>query len=177
MSPVPTARRGVSPLAWAAYAVAAVVIALDQLSKWWVLGPLDLPTRGQVRLFPPWLNLTLTHNPGVSFRLLAGGALSRWGLTAFSVIVAVALGAWASRTSKRLQALGIGLIMGGALGNAFDRARLGMVTDFVDVSAALPFFPWIFNVADSAITVGVAVLLLESVLTPTPATTAPEKPA
>ena len=156
-------------LGWLAYGLAASTIAIDQLSKWWVLGPLDLPSRGQVRLLPPLLNLTLTHNPGVSFGLLNAGALSRWGLTLFSVLVAGALAVWAARADKRVQALGLGLIMGGALGNAVDRVRLGVVTDFVDVSQALPFFPWIFNVADSAITVGVAVLLLESVLAPSPA--------
>ena len=167
----------VSPLGWAAYAAAAVVIALDQLSKWWVLGPLDLPARGQVAVLPPLLRFTLTHNPGVSFGLLNAGALSRWGLTLFSVVVAGALAVWAARADKRVQSLGLGLIIGGALGNAVDRLRLGVVTDFVDVSAALPFFPWIFNVADSAITVGVAVLLLESVFAPAPAKGAPEKPA
>ena len=167
----------VSPFGWAAYALAAVVIGLDQLSKWWVLGPLDLPARGQVRLLPPILNLTLTHNPGVSFGLLNAGALSRWGLTLFSVAVAGALAVWAARADKRVQAAGLGLIIGGALGNALDRVRLGVVTDFVDVSGALPFFPWIFNVADSAITVGVVLLLLESVFTPSPAGRAPEKPA
>ena len=169
--------RRISPLGWAAYAAASAVIALDQLSKWWVLGPLDLPARGQVRVAPPWLSLTLTRNSGVSFHLLAGGALSRWGLTLFSVMVAGALAVWAARADKRVQALGIGLIIGGALGNALDRLRLGMVTDFLDVTAALPFFPWIFNVADSAITVGVVLLLLESVLAPSPAGSAPEKPA
>ena len=172
--------RRISPLAWGAYALAAVVVGLDQLSKWWVLGPLDLPVRGQLRLLPPWLNLTLTRNPGVSFSLLNAGALSRWGLTLFSVVVAGALGVWAARAEKRVQALGLGLIMGGALGNALDRVRLGVVTDFLDVSAGLPFFPWIFNVADSAITAGVVLLLAESLLTPAPAkgaASAPEKPA
>lgn len=169
--------RRVSRLGWAAYALAVLVIALDQLSKWWVLGPLDLPLRGQVAVAPPLLRFTLTHNPGVSFGLLSAGALSRWGLTVFSAGVAAALGWWAARADKRLQALGLGLIIGGALGNALDRVRLGVVTDFVDVSGALPFFPWIFNVADSAITVGVVVLLLEGVLTPSPRRAAPEKPA
>ena len=169
--------RRVGPLAWAAYATAGVVIVLDQLSKWWVLGPLDLPSHGQLRVLPPFLNFTLTHNPGVSFGLLNAGALSRWGLTLFSVLVAGALAVWAMRAEKRVQALGIGLIIGGALGNALDRVRLGVVTDFVDVSAALPFFPWIFNVADSAITVGAVVLLVESLLAPSTPKAAPEKPA
>ena len=167
----------ISRLGWAAYFLALAVVALDQLSKWWVLGPLDLPSRGQVAVAEPWLRFTLTHNPGVSFGLLNGGALSRWGLSLFSVVVAGALAVWAARAEKRIQAAGLGLIIGGALGNALDRVRLGVVTDFIDVSGALAFFPWIFNVADSAISVGVALLLLESVLAPSPAKSAPEKPA
>lgn len=171
----------VTRLGWAAYAVAVVAIVLDQLSKAWVLGPLDLPSRGQVSVVEPWLRFTLTHNSGVSFSLLKGGALSRWGLSLFSIVVAGALATWAARAEKRIQAVGLGLIMGGALGNALDRVRLGVVTDFIDVSGALAFFPYIFNVADSAISVGVALLLLDSVLTPSPAKSpagaAPEKPA
>lgn len=158
---------------WAAYALAAAVIALDQLSKAWVLGPLDLPARGQVPVLPPFLNFTLVHNTGVSFHLLAGGELSRWGLTVFSLAVAAALAGWARRTDKAVQAAGLGLIMGGAVGNAVDRIRIGHVTDFIDVSGL--HFPWVFNGADSAINVGVALLLLDSVLAPKPA--APEKPA
>ena len=171
----------VSRLGWAAYALAALVLALDQISKGWVLGPLDLPSRGQVSVVEPWLRFTLTHNSGVSFNLLKGGALSRWGLSLFSVVVAGALATWAARAEKRIQAAGLGLIMGGALGNALDRVRLGVVTDFVDVSGGFAFFPWIFNLADSAISVGVALLLLESLLTPpgakAPSRSAPEKPA
>ena len=170
---LPRAARGAGnagrpPLALAAYALAAAVIALDQISKWWVLGPLDLVSRGQVPLLPPALNLTLVHNAGVSFGLLTGGAASRWGLTVFSLAVAAALAWWARRADKRLTAAGLGLIMGGAVGNAADRARLGHVTDFIDASGL--HFPWVFNVADSAITVGVGLLLLESLL-------APKKPA
>lgn len=162
-----------SRVAWIACAKAVGVIALDQLSKWWVLGPLDLPSRGQVPVAPPLLNFTLVHNTGVSFHLFAGGDLSRWGLTAFSLGVAAVLGWWARTAERLLQAAGLGLIMGGAVGNALDRIRLGYVTDFVDVSAALPFFPWVFNVADSAITIGVGVLLLDSLLAPKK----PEPPA
>ena len=160
----------VTRLGWAAYALGVAVIALDQLSKAWVLGPLDLVARGQVAVLPPWLNLTYVANTGVSFHLFAGGDVSRWGLSVFSVLVAGALAWWAHAADKAVQAAGLGLIIGGALGNAVDRVRLGHVTDFVDVSGGLPFFPWVFNVADSAITVGVIVLVLEGLFT------APKKP-
>ncbi len=164
--------------AWIAYAKALAVIALDQLSKWWVLGPLDLPSRGQVPVLPPFLNFTWVANRGVSFGLLGGGDLSRWGLTVFSLVVAGVLGWWARTAERVLQAAGLGLIMGGAVGNAVDRIRLGHVTDFVDVSGLR--FPWVFNVADAAISIGVAVLLLDSLLAPkkpeAPATTGAADP-
>ena len=149
----------------AAFGLAAMVVALDQLSKWWVLGPLALPARGQVPVLPPVFNLTLVHNAGVSFGLLRAGAdLARWGLVAFSVAVAVALGLWARRTPKLWTGLALGLVIGGALGNVVDRVRQGYVTDFLDVSGL--HFPWVCNLADSAISVGVAMLVLESLLAP-----------
>ncbi len=146
-----------------AYALAAVVVALDQLSKAWVLGPLDLPDRGQVQVLP-FFRLTMVWNPGVSFGLLAArGDLGRWLLVAFVVAVVTALALWARQANRVLTALSIGLIMGGAIGNnIIDRVRFGAVADFLDFSGL--GFKWIFNVADSAITVGVILLLLEMLL-------------
>ena len=158
----------VTRLGWSAYLLAVAVIALDQLTKWLMLGPLHLAERGQIPMLPPVLNWTLVHNSGVSFHLFAGGDLSRWGLSLFSVLVAGALAWWARKADRVINAAGIGLIIGGAVGNAVDRVRLGYVIDFIDVSGL--HFPWVFNVADSAITVGVGLLLLESLL-------APKKPA
>ena len=152
----------VSRLGWFAYALAAVVVALDQGSKAWVLGSLHLAERGVTPVLPPFLRFSLVWNRGFSFGLLAEFDVARWGLFAFSVAVAVALGIWARRAQRPLPALAIGLIIGGALGNAADRVRLGAVVDFIDVSA-IGFFPWIFNVADSAITLGVILLLADSV--------------
>lgn len=161
--PSPVTRRG-----YAAYALALGVVLLDQLLKWVMVGPLALVERGQIPLLPPVLNLTFVANRGVSFGFLTGGDMARWGLSAFSVVVAAALAWWARRAEHRITALGLGLIMGGAIGNAVDRVRLGYVIDFIDVSGLR--FPWVFNVADSAITIGVALLLLEGVV-------APKKPA
>lgn len=161
----PAPRRGLSRLALLAYAVAAVVILADQASKAWVLGPLHLQERGSIAVAAPIAYLTYTANPGVSFGIFNNGAAAgRWLLTLFSVAVAVGLAVWARRAARALVALSVGLIMGGALGNAVDRVRLGVVTDFLDFHGL--HFPWIFNVADSAISVGVAALLLESVLAP-----------
>ena len=162
----PPARRGPSRLAWVAYAVALVAIVADQLSKWWVLGVLDLPSRGRILVLPPVFDLTLVHNAGVSFGLLRGGDVGRWLLTLFSLVVALALAWWARRVDKPLTAFAIGLVMGGAIGNAVDRLRVGVVTDFLDFSGL--HFPWVFNVADSCITVGVVLLVIESLLAPKP---------
>lgn len=153
---------------WTAYALALATIALDQLSKWWVLGVLDLPARLRIAVLPPVFNLTMVHNAGVSFGLLrADAALGRWALALFSFAVAGGLAWWARRAARPLSAAALGLVMGGAVGNAVDRVRVGVVTDFLDFSGL--HFPWVFNVADSAITVGVALLVLESVMTPGPA--------
>lgn len=146
-----------------AYALAVVVVALDQVSKWWVLAGLRLPERPDGRLFvaPPALNLTFVPNYGISFGFLKG---ERWALVIFSVAVAVALALWARRAHKGWSAAALGLLIGGALGNAVDRARQGFVTDFIDVSGL--HFPWVFNVADAAINIGVAILVIESLFAP-----------
>jgi signal peptidase II len=144
-----------------AYGIAAAVVVLDQLSKWWILSILRLPERASVEVLWP-LQFTRIWNQGVSFGLLqAQQDLVRWGLVAFSLAVAALLAAWARTQTRWLPALGLALIMGGAVGNAIDRARFGAVVDFIDVQR-IGFFPWIFNVADSGITVGVILLLLDS---------------
>lgn len=104
----------------------------------------------------------MVWNEGVSFGFLqARHDLVRWGLTLFALAVALALAAWARKADRRLLGVSLGLIIGGAVGNAIDRARFGAVADFIDVSA-LGFFPWVFNVADSAITIGVILMLADS---------------
>lgn len=149
-----------------AYALAAVVIVLDQVSKAWVLYGLHLADRGAVTILPIF-RLSLVWNRGFSFGLLSEVDLARWGLSVFSIAVAVALGLWARRAERVLPALGLGLIIGGAIGNAIDRLRMGAVVDFLDFTGT-GFFPWVFNVADSAITVGVVLLLLDSLIAPRP---------
>jgi signal peptidase II len=150
-----------SRLGWLAYGIAATALILDQLSKWWMIKVYMLPLRLSTPVLGP-LSFTFVQNRGVSFGLMQAEAdLVRWGLTLFSVVVAVVLGFWARRPERGLNALGLGLIIGGAVGNAIDRSRLGYVIDFIDVQR-LGFFPWVFNVADSAITIGVIALLADS---------------
>ena len=153
--------KSITKLGWTAYALAAFVIVADQLSKHWILFVYDLPARFSVPIAGPF-SLTMVWNRGVSFGLFRADAdLIRWLLAAFSIIVAIVLAVWARKAERPFMAVGLGLVIGGALGNVIDRIRFGAVADFLDFQR-LGFFPWVFNVADSAITVGVVFLLLDS---------------
>lgn len=138
----------------------AVVLA-DQISKNWIVDILELPARpgGRVELSAIF-DLTYVQNYGASFGMLAGGAASRVILSTISIGVVAALTVWLARIERRLTAAGLALIIGGALGNLVDRASLGYVVDFLDFSGL--HFPWVFNVADAAINIGVALLLLDA---------------
>ena len=156
-------------ISYAAYGFAIAVLVLDQLTKAWIISGLDLRELGHIKVLPPLFNLTWVENRGVSFGLFGDGS-ARWMLSAFSIAVAGILGWWALRADRRLLISAIGLIMGGALGNVIDRIRFGFVVDFLDVSGPHFFlgsmkinFPWIFNVADSAICIGVVLLILDSI--------------
>lgn len=156
----------VSKWGWTAYGVALLAIAVDQASKQWILT--SIPPGSSIPVIWP-LNLTLSWNEGFSFGLMSGhGELARWGLFAFALLVAGLLAVWARKATNGLAGFGLGFVLAGALGNAIDRARYGAVVDFIDVSR-LGFFPWIFNVADSCITIGVALLLIESMRPQRPA--------
>lgn len=148
-------------IAWAAYGFALVVIVLDQLSKAWILTGLSLREVGRVMIADPILNFSYVENTGVSFGLFGGGA-ARWALSVFSLVVAGALAWWALQAERRTLVAAIGLVIGGAVGNAIDRIRFGYVVDFIDFSGT-GLFPWVFNIADSAITIGVALLILDSI--------------
>jgi signal peptidase II len=143
------------------------VLVADQFSKWWVLNVLDLPDLRQVVLLPV-LNLTMVWNRGVTFGLLNG--LGAWGHVILAVValaVVVALGFWLRRAESRTMAAAIGAIAGGAVGNVIDRVRFGGVVDFIHAHVGTPWgdLSWyVFNVADAAIVCGVAVLILESLL-------------
>ena len=158
----------ISRLAYAAYAFAVVVIVLDQLTKAWIISGLSLQEVGRIPILPPILNFSWVENTGVSFGLFGGGE-ARWGLAIFSVIVSAGLAWWATQSNRRLLITAIGFVMGGALGNVIDRIRFGYVVDFIDFSGT-GVFPWVFNVADSAITIGVILLILDSLMSDKPGT-------
>ena len=154
--------RGATRLGALAYALAALVVALDQASKYWIVEVFQLPMKGSVPLAGPF-HLTMVMNKGVSFGLLRADLdLTRWALAAFSVIVAIFLAVWVRNTPRRLTALSLGLVIGGAVGNVVDHGAEADAVDFLDLSRI--YFPWIFNVADSAITCGIILLLIDMML-------------
>lgn len=144
---------------WAWFALAAAVVAADQLTKAAVLASF---AHGERRELTGFLNLVLVYNKGAAFSMFADAAGWQTPLLAgFAMIAAVVVGFLIVRNpAKRLLCLGLALILGGALGNLIDRLRYGQVVDFLDFHAWGWHWP-AFNVADSAICVGAAILILE----------------
>ena len=150
----------ITKLGVSAYSIALAIIAADQAIKYWILHVFNLPMRLSVPVVGPF-SLTMVMNRGVSFGLFrADQDLMRWALVVFSLVVAAVLTVWARRADRPLLAVALGMVIGGAIGNAIDRIRFGAVVDFLDFSRMM--FPWVFNVADAGITIGVALLLLDS---------------
>jgi signal peptidase II len=148
-------------------ATAAIVCLLDQASKLWLLYGFDLAERGRVALAPV-VELVLVRNYGISygwFQWLGGSA--RWALLGLTAVAVVFLVAWLGRAGSRLSGLALGLIIGGAVGNAIDRlAQAGAVIDFIRLHAVISGIDrdwYVFNLADAAIVAGVVGLLYESV--------------
>lgn len=140
---------------------AIAVLAVDQASKAWILGGLDLPTAGSIPILP-FLNFTMVWNRGVTFGLLGGlGAASSWILAAMALAVVVALFVWLRRAESAWVAIALGAIAGGAVGNVIDRLRFGAVVDFLD-AYAMGYHWYVFNIADAAIVCGVVALVLDS---------------
>jgi len=151
-----------SPRAWTRWLVlSAVVVAADLATKEWVSSTFRY---GETLEVLPFFNLVLVHNTGAAFSFLAGaGGWQRWFFSVVAVVISAVL-VWMLRKpdTGRLLSTALALVLGGALGNLYDRVTLGYVVDFVQLHAGGYYFP-AFNVADSAITVGVALLLWDSV--------------
>lgn len=147
--------------------VAVLAGLLDQASKFWLLYDFDLPSRSPVSL-TSFLDLFLTFNTGISYGLLSQqGPLAQSALLVFKIAAVIFLWVWLSRTPSRLTAAALGLIIGGAVGNAIDRLHWPGVMDFVlfHIDTASFSFRWyVFNLADVAIVAGVVGLLYESLL-------------
>jgi len=159
-----------------------LIVVWDQLSKAWVLTSPDFRALdclsgqapcGRIEISPV-MDFSMVWNRGVSFGAMqADDPLSRWGL--FGVILCISVGftVWLLRADRRTTALALALVVGGAVGNLIDRAVFGAVVDFVDFSG--PWFglsigswdvgfPWVFNIADAAISIGAILLLLDQLL-------------
>jgi signal peptidase II len=151
--------------------VAAIACAIDQASKLWLLNVFDLANRGIVHL-TPFLDFVLIWNTGISYGLFPQDSdFGRFVLLALKGAAVVVLWIWLARAELRLTALALGLIIGGALGNAIDRIAYGAVVDFVLFYIKTPSFNfvwYVFNLADAAIVAGVIGLLYEYVLGATP---------
>ncbi len=153
--------------AWRWYLLACLVVVIDQLTKYWVSSVFSY---GETLELLPVLNLTLVHNMGAAFSFLSdAGGWQRWFFTIVSLVVSIVLVVWLYRLPARqtLLATALALVLGGAIGNLWDRVVLGYVVDFIDFYYQRHHWP-AFNVADTTITLGAVLLILESFLAPKP---------
>lgn len=144
---------------------AGVFVALDQVVKWLVVGPLGLAQEFDRKELLPIFALSNVHNPGVSLGFLRAESMaSTWALVALTGAITLAVLFWMWREKNRTDQIALGMILGGSLGNIADRVRLGYVQDYADLHFGTwqPFLT--FNLADAAITVGVLILLARALL-------------
>lgn len=154
--------------------IPGLLVALDQWSKYAIIKAFGQPQNiCETNLNPggfievgPIFDFSLVCNPGVSFSLLQQDSdIKRWGLTLFAFVMCAVLLYMLKQTKDLFGRLAISLIISGAVGNGIDRALNGAVTDFINVQGLFPFFPWVFNVADAAINMGIIALFLSLFLT------------
>lgn len=149
--------------------LAVIILILDQMTKYWAIdamrpvGVWEIPFYTPQRIeILPFLDIVMAWNRGVSFGIFNNsGDWNAVILSTLSVAICIALLVWMSKAHSRIVALGLGAIVGGALGNVIDRIRFGAVADFIDIHVMGWHWP-AFNLADSAITVGAIVLVLDS---------------
>lgn len=166
----------ISPQTAWPYAVIPLIVLIDQLTKWLVLAepsfnalaclndPANVNTCGRIVLPGP-VDLTMLWNRGMSYGLLQSEGAMRWVLSAAMFVIACGFLYWLTKAQGRWLRLSLALVVGGAIGNLIDRVRFGAVVDFIDVNElTFGWFPWIFNVADSAITVGAVLLFVDQFL-------------
>jgi signal peptidase II len=147
------------------FGLAVLLFVADQALKTVMIGPLALQAVQQIYLLPI-LNLTWVENYGVALGMFrAGHDAERWILVGVTSVIAAVVGVWITREKNRMDVMGLGLVLGGALGNIVDRVRFGYVVDFIDfhIGGFRPFL--VFNLADAAITIGVLVLLARAFFT------------
>lgn len=141
---------------------AAFIAVIDQIVKWYVIGPLDLRLVRNIELLP-FFDLTYTENRGISLGMFQATTMEmRWLLVLVTAAIALVVLVWMMREKLLSDILGLALILGGALGNIRDRWELGYVIDYADfhIGTFRPFL--VFNIADAAITIGVLIILARS---------------
>lgn len=164
-SPSPNKRPKLIPnkqraLLW--YVLSVVVIGLDQWTKW--LAELKLNFHEPIAVIEPILNWTLAYNYGAAFSFLADqGGWQKWFFAGLSFVMSLFLVVYLTRAPRQAKLLNVGLalILGGAIGNLIDRVRIGKVIDFIHVHYADVWHYPIFNVADIAICIGVAIVVID----------------
>ena len=149
------------------WSVAAWALIADQATKAMILYWLDLPTQGSIPVLP-FFSLTMVWNTGVSMgmqlgQVFGGADAGRLGLIILTAAITLYLMHWLRRAQGKLEKIGLGLIIGGAVGNLVDRIAYGAVADFIHLFGFGYHF-YVFNVADAAITIGVILLLTDSLL-------------
>lgn len=148
---------------WVWYSIAFVSIVLDQITKKWADASLTYNTPVEVFSF---FNITLRYNTGAAFSMFAdAGGWQRYMLGGIAAVVSVVLVVWIAKlkSTKWLEALGLSLILGGAIGNLYDRVLLGHVIDFIEFHWFETYYFPAFNIADSAITLGAGCLIFDGV--------------
>ena len=140
--------------------IAIITLILDQWSKLYVFGVLYKMNPPMIEV-TPFLNLVVVYNYGVSFGMFSGIPYGSFILSAVAIIITIVLFVWMYRVKEAFVGVALGLIIGGAIGNIIDRVRIGAVADFIDFYVGDYHWP-AFNVADSAVCVGVAILLIDS---------------
>jgi len=149
--------------------LAIAVLIVDQFVKYWVTGPMGIDYPGAELPLLPFFTLRFVQNFGVSLGLLqAGSEFARWALVAMTAIIATGVAVWIRSERQKPELIGLGLVLGGALGNIIDRVRFGYVVDYADfhIFGYSPFL--VFNIADAAISIGVVILLVRALFTPKP---------
>jgi signal peptidase II len=145
-------------LVW--FAIAAAVLLSDQFSKLWIM---ERYAYGEGEYFTSFFNLVRAHNYGAAFSFLSdAGGWQRWAFSLLAAVISIVITVWIARlpVQRKLEGLALALILGGALGNLYDRLTLGYVVDFLDFHWSGSHFP-AFNIADSGISVGAVLLILD----------------
>ncbi len=141
--------------------IAALVFAIDQITKVWIVFGLNLANRGAIDVLPPYLNLRMAWNAGINFGLFAGGEATRIILILVALAIVGWVLVWVRRDPPgRVGRIAAGVLVGGALGNVVDRVLYGAVADFLNMSCCGFDNPYAFNVADIAIFAGIAGLVV-----------------